>query len=364
MIPFDLLGADGFVVHGMDLSSEQMNDLRELASSRHSSADVALRARIVLWSAEGRRRKDVAELAGVVPVTVDRCKARYATRGLAGPEEKRRGGPRDQVPPRTRGRVIALTKVSPPADSGLSHWSTRTLADHLKRREGISVPWHYIARIWREEHRPIPDPPRASAVTYIFQLRGLDKLGYDAIADRLNLDLVGYPPPEPIGPDAALGRWSGSAVREILRNPKYTGYKVWNRRATKKGGHNNDPKDWVWSPRPTHEPLVTKELFDTVSTVGRKRQGSRTTHGANAHPATKRPTSCDICDRRMFSKTRHADPADTAALLDALPHLDVDLVLVTGGDPTAALQRPRVGGPPQLAPRRTDPAGADPGLPA
>lgn len=163
----------------------------------------------------------------------------------------------------------------------------------------------------RTKHRLIPDPPRASAVTHIFQLRGLDKLGYDAIADRLNLDLVAYPPPEPTRPDVALGRWTGSAVREILRNPKYTGYQVWNRRATKKGGRNNDPKDWVWSPRPTHEPLVTKELFDAVATVGRKRQGSRTTHGPNAHPATKRTyvlrsyVYCGICDRRMFGKTRH-----------------------------------------------------------
>ncbi|MGI5357458.1 recombinase family protein [Streptomyces sp. CA-252508] len=77
--------------------------------------------------------------------------------------------------------------------------------------------------------------------------------------------------------DAALGRWSGSAVREILRNPKYTGYQVWNRRrATKQGGRNNDPKDWVWSPRPTREPLVTKELFDAVS--GRGPQTSRLPH--------------------------------------------------------------------------------------
>ncbi|MEU2490056.1 recombinase family protein [Streptomyces sp. NPDC007883] len=163
----------------------------------------------------------------------------------------------------------------------------------------------------RTKHRLIPDPPRASAVTHIFQLRGLDNLGYDAIADRLNLDLAAYPPPEPTRPDMALGCWSGSAVREILRNPKYTGYQVWNRRAMKKGGRYNDPKDWVWSPRPVHEPLVTKELFDAVSTVGRKRQGSRTTHGPNAHPATKRSyvlrsyVYCDICDRRMFGKTRH-----------------------------------------------------------
>lgn len=42
--------------------------------------------------------------------------------------------------------------MSPPAVSGLSHWSTRTLADHLKRREGISVSWHCVARVWREEN--------------------------------------------------------------------------------------------------------------------------------------------------------------------------------------------------------------------
>ena len=65
----------------MDLSSEQMAELRELAGSRDVPADVALRARIVLWSAEGRLRKDIAELAGVSLPTVDRWLARYAERG-------------------------------------------------------------------------------------------------------------------------------------------------------------------------------------------------------------------------------------------------------------------------------------------
>ncbi|WP_435858763.1 helix-turn-helix domain-containing protein [Streptomyces pathocidini] len=107
---------------------------------------MALRARIVLWSGEGRRRKGIAELAGVALLTVDRCKARYTERGLVGLEEKRCGGPRTQVPPQVRARVIASTRMSPPADSGLSHWSTRTLADHLKRREGVSVSWTQRAR--------------------------------------------------------------------------------------------------------------------------------------------------------------------------------------------------------------------------
>jgi transposase len=136
----------------VNLSSEQAAELRRLAADRHVTADVALRARIVLWAGEGRRRKDIAELAGVSARTVDRTKTRYAERGVAGLVERKRGGGKEQVPPQTRGRVIALTRMTPPPESGLSHWSTRTLADHLKRREGIKVSFHYVARIWREEN--------------------------------------------------------------------------------------------------------------------------------------------------------------------------------------------------------------------
>jgi len=45
--------------------------------------------------------------------------------------------------------------------------------------------------------------------------------------------------------------------------------------------------------------------------VGRRRQGSRTRAGANSHPQTSRSyplrsyVFCDLCDRRMFGKTRH-----------------------------------------------------------
>jgi hypothetical protein len=50
---------------------------------------------------------------------------------------------------------------------------------------------------------------------------------------------------------------------------------VWNRRASKKGGRNNPPSEWIWSPQPTHEPLVTKDVFQAVTPIGRTRQGTR-----------------------------------------------------------------------------------------
>jgi transposase len=67
--------------------------LRALAISRDVPAVVPMRARIVLWSAEGSRlRKDIAELAGVSLLTVDRWKDRYAELGLVGARNCIRAG--------------------------------------------------------------------------------------------------------------------------------------------------------------------------------------------------------------------------------------------------------------------------------
>ncbi len=134
----------------MVLRKEQVAQLRAVVNSRDVSASVATRARIVLWLAEGKRRKDVAELAGVSLPTVDRWVDRYERDGLAGLEEHKRGGPREQVPARVAARILALTRMSPPVETGLSHWSSRELASYLKRAEGISVSWHYVAKLWRD----------------------------------------------------------------------------------------------------------------------------------------------------------------------------------------------------------------------
>lgn len=160
--------------------------------------------------------------------------------------------------------------------------------------------------------RLIPDPQRAPVVTYIFRLRITERLGYDAIAARLNTDPDRYPVPEPTSPRRRRGTWSGSAVREILRNPKYTGYMVWNRRATKQGGKSNPPSAWVWSEQPTHEALVSREQFDEAAQVSQKTRGSRAEAGPNsAHRQTKHGyllrsyVHCGVCAQRMFGKTRH-----------------------------------------------------------
>jgi transposase len=145
----------GIVDAGVVLTDEQIAELRAVVNSRDVAAVVATRARIVLWMAEGRRRKEVGALAGVSLPTVDRWVDRYAEHGLAGLEESKRGAGREQVPAWVGARILALTRTTPPAETGLSHWSSREMAAYLKHAEGISVSWHYVAKLWREhELRP------------------------------------------------------------------------------------------------------------------------------------------------------------------------------------------------------------------
>src|SRR5690606_17134037 len=113
---------------------------------------------------------------------------------------------------------------------------------------------------------------------------------YQAIADRLNRDLGVNLPPVPVDPARAVGRWTASSVRDILVNPKNTGYMVWNRRATKTdGGRHNPPETWVWSSKPTHASIVSIETFVAAQQVAGTRERSRSGPGKNsAHPDTKR----------------------------------------------------------------------------
>jgi transposase len=113
-------------------------------------ATVATRARIVLWCSEGKQKKEVAALAGVSRPTVDLWLGRYREDGLAGLLDRPRGAGRAQVPASVRARILAVSRTSPPVETGLSHWSSREMAAFIARTEGAYVSHHYVARLWRE----------------------------------------------------------------------------------------------------------------------------------------------------------------------------------------------------------------------
>lgn len=98
----------------------------------------------------GAGKKEIAQLAGVSRPTVDLWLERFESAGVGALASRRTGAPREQVPARVRARILALTRTSPPLDSGLSHWSARTMAAYAGRTEGVSVSYHYVAKLWRD----------------------------------------------------------------------------------------------------------------------------------------------------------------------------------------------------------------------
>ena len=135
----------------VELGEPERAELLAMLNSRTVSARVAPRARIVLWRAEGRLKKDVAALAGVSRPTVDAVLERFAVDGVAGLLDRPVTIVRPaRVPAEVRARILALTRSSPSPETGLSHWSSRELSAFLERTEGVRVSHTYIAALWRE----------------------------------------------------------------------------------------------------------------------------------------------------------------------------------------------------------------------
>ncbi|GLI03660.1 recombinase family protein [Phytohabitans aurantiacus] len=186
------------------------------------------------------------------------------------------------------------------------------------------APYGYRTQPHREGARTksklVVDQIRGPVITQIFGWRVHHQLTYWQIAELLNRDLDRYPPPEPTRKNTAVGRWTGSTIRGMLANPKYTGYMVWNRTTTRTGvtvrrkkSHRTNPVDqWVWSPTPTHTALVSVADFQAAVAAAGRQAGHRSGHEPNAHPATKRTYLLrgylrhQQCGRRMQG-TLHGD---------------------------------------------------------
>jgi transposase len=115
--------------------------LEQLVRSTTAPAGLAGRARVVLLAAEGVANYEIAGLVGVSRPTVNRWRYRYATLGLVGlADVKRPGRPRivDQA------KIITETLKPPPRSLGVTHWSSRLLAQR------VGVDHSTIAHVWKD----------------------------------------------------------------------------------------------------------------------------------------------------------------------------------------------------------------------
>ena len=128
----------------MELRDGDRGRLEALTRASTVSAGLATRARIVLLAADGVANTDIADRTGTSRPTVLKWRGRYEQSGVDGLDDDPRPGRAaviDEI------AVLAETladKGKPPAHLGVTHWSTRLMAQRL----GIS--FASVARIWRK----------------------------------------------------------------------------------------------------------------------------------------------------------------------------------------------------------------------
>jgi transposase len=128
--------------------------LERRARDRGAPARVAERARIVLLAAEGLTGPQIAERVGCTEPTVIKWRRQYAEDGLAGLEDAARpGGPKTVLTDEAVCEILSATVTPPPRSlqaQGVTHWSSRRLADWLGRTRKITVSHDSISRLWRK----------------------------------------------------------------------------------------------------------------------------------------------------------------------------------------------------------------------
>ena len=131
----------GRIADALLLREGDRAELERLTRSSTVPAGMAARARIVLLAADATPNHQIAEKVGVSRPTVNKWRSRYTERGLDGLADDPRPGPARTVDQR---RIITETLTQPPKGLGVTHWSSRLLAQRL----GMS---HVtIAEAWKQ----------------------------------------------------------------------------------------------------------------------------------------------------------------------------------------------------------------------
>ena len=128
----------------VNLSDEDSQDLTQLLRRHSTPQQIALRARIVVAAGAGLSNAQIARAEGVSVVMVRRWRERWVSlapipRDELGAEERLADLPRPGAPARITAdqvcRIVALACEDPEdTDRPISHWTSREIADEVKRR--------------------------------------------------------------------------------------------------------------------------------------------------------------------------------------------------------------------------------------
>ena len=111
----------------LELTAEEQQELSGFAASRTLAHALVSRARLVLWSAEGRSNSEVAEQLHWSKATVGKWRQRFVQRRIQGLyDELGPGRPRSLSDEKVASLLRRTLKTRPPAGT---HWSIRQAAE-------------------------------------------------------------------------------------------------------------------------------------------------------------------------------------------------------------------------------------------
>lgn len=141
------------------LDDEEREILQRWARRLSSSQALALRCRIVLAAADGKKNKDIAAELRCNAATVTKWRRRFAEHRLDGLHDEPRPGAPRTITDEDVERVIVKTLEETP--NGATHWSTRSMA------AAVGMSQTRVSQIWRafglkphlvEDFKLSPDP--------------------------------------------------------------------------------------------------------------------------------------------------------------------------------------------------------------
>jgi transposase len=129
------------VTEPLMMTADERATLETYTRARAGRADLAQRARALLLLADGASYSEVTTAVGWSSATIAKWKARFETARLAGVWGRHKGSKPRLRTPQMEARILNWTRKAPP--NGATHWSTRSLAKHLK------VPHTLVQRVWQ-----------------------------------------------------------------------------------------------------------------------------------------------------------------------------------------------------------------------
>ncbi len=130
----------------LEMSEDDRAALDTIARSTSLPHRTVIQSKALLWAVDGVANEEIARRCQVAPDSVRAWRRRFREVGVAGVGKIDPGrGRKSWLPPGTAAEIMRVTLTESPDDTS-THWTTRTLAEHL------GVGKDTIAGVWRNHN--------------------------------------------------------------------------------------------------------------------------------------------------------------------------------------------------------------------